>query len=324
MTETRAIDLTALAVVVWLAGGGAAAAQVLPPPEGAPTTPALTRLFEGRGEVQRVATGFGFAQDLVWDGESLLVADRGRGQLLRVGTPTRVLLPEPGLVAVALDRGGQLIAVSGGERRMLRLGEDRRSVLVEGEEQAALAQPADLAVSRDGRIFVADLAGESGRVVEIGPERERRVVVEDLVRPTGIALAPDGQTLYVSDAGRSELRAYAMAEGEVGEGRRLASIVPWKRGVRGAPEKMTLDEDGRIYLAGPGGIWVLDQRGGRLGVIATPETPTACAFGDADRRTLYITARSSVYKVRLKVEGASAAPAGDSSAIRQTPPRPAT
>ncbi len=321
MTAIRPIQLTVLAAIVWLAGGGAAA-QVPPPPEGAPTTPALTRLYDRGGKVERVATGFGFAQDLVWDGEVLLVVDGGRGQLLQVGTPTKVLLPEPGLAAVALDGGGELIAVSGGERRMLRLGEDRRSVLVEQEEQASLSQPADLVVSRDGRIFVAGLAGESGRVVEIGPDRERRVVVDDLVRPTGLALAPDGRTLYVSDAGRSELRAYAVAEGEVGDGRRLASIVPWKQGVRGVPEKMTVDENGRIYLAGPGGVWVLDQRGGRLGVIATPETPTACAFGDADRRTLYITARRSVYKVRLKVEGAPV-PRGNSSAIRRTASRPA-
>ena len=62
---------------------------------------------------------------------------------------------------------------------------------------------------------------------------------------------------------------------------------------------MTLDPAGRLYLAGPGGIWILDRNGGRLGVIATPETPSACAFGDADGRTLYITAETSLYKVRM-------------------------
>ena len=84
-----------------------------------------------------------------------------------------------------------------------------------------------------------------------------------------------------------------------GAPRTLATIVPWKRGVQGRADGVTLDQAGRVYLAGPGGIWVLDRNGGRLGVIATPETPSACAFGDADGRTLYITAETSIYKVRM-------------------------
>ena len=78
-------------------------------------------------------------------------------------------------------------------------------------------------------------------------------------------------------------------------------MLPWKRGVQGRPNGLTVDTHGRLYLAGPGGIWVLDANGGRLGVIATPETPAACTFGDADGHTLYIAAETSLYKVRLKV-----------------------
>jgi gluconolactonase len=89
----------------------------------------------------------------------------------------------------------------------------------------------------------------------------------------------------------------------VAPGRRLAAITPWKSGVAGRPAGLALDKDGRIYLAGPGGIWVMDQNGGRLGVIATSETPTACTFGDPDGKTLYFTAQGSIYKVRLKVAG---------------------
>ena len=81
-----------------------------------------------------------------------------------------------------------------------------------------------------------------------------------------------------------------------------SSITPWKSGVAGRPAGLALDKDGRIYLAGPGGIWVMDQNGGRLGVIATSETPTACTFGDSDGKTLFDRA-GSIYKVRLKVSG---------------------
>jgi gluconolactonase len=130
------------------------------------------------------------------------------------------------------------------------------------------------------------------------------VAVDSLTRIGGLAISHDGQELYVSDASLRELRAYPLgASGVTGPARRLASIVPWKRGVQGRPGGITLDAAGRLYLAGPGGIWVLDRTGGRLGVIATPETPSASAFGDEDGKTLYIAAETSIYKVRLTVGG---------------------
>ena len=107
------------------------------------------------------------------------------------------------------------------------------------------------------------------------------------MQPTGLAVSANGNTLFVTDLARAELRAYALSQKEsAAPGRRLARITPWKSGVAGRPAGLALDKDGRIYLAGPGGIWVMDHNGGRLGVIATSETPTACTFGDSDGKTL--------------------------------------
>ena len=80
-------------------------------------------------------------------------------------------------------------------------------------------------------------------------------------------------------------------DGTTGAGRVLATIKPWKAGVSGVADGLTVDV-GRIYVAGPGGVFVFATNGGRLGVIPTPEAPSACAFGDGDGRGLYITART--------------------------------
>ena len=110
-----------------------------------------------------------------------------------------------------------------------------------------------------------------------------------------------GNALYVSDSARSELRAYPIGSHDViGAGRRLTPVTPWKSGMTGRPAGLLVDKSGHIFLAGPGGVWVLDENGGRLGVIAMPERPSACTLGDADGRTLYIAAETSIYKVRLR------------------------
>lgn len=66
---------------------------------------------------------------------------------------------------------------------------------------------------------------------------------------------------------------------------------------------MKVDVQGRIFCTGPGGIWVFDSDANHLGTIVTPETPANCAWGDHDPQSLYITARTSIYKVRLTAPG---------------------
>lgn len=289
------------------------AAQVPPPPEGAPTTPALRRLLDDGGKVERVATNFQFADGPVWIDGALVFTDAARSQILRwrVGEEPAVVLEDTGGAAgLAIDAANRLLMAERQRRRVSRREDGEASVLLARVGGQPLTGPTDLALARDGTLYVVDApaltsrAGAAGRVLRIPPTGEATVAVDGLVRPTGVAVSPDGRELYVADAGRRELRVYPIG-GAAGTGapRRLASIVPWKRGVQGQADGLALDVAGRLYLAGPGGIWVLDRNGGRLGVIATPETPSACAFGDADGRTLYITAQASIYKVRLTVAG---------------------
>jgi sugar lactone lactonase YvrE len=277
-------------------------------------TPALERLLDG--EVTRVVTGFVFAEGPVWhpDGH-LLFTDVARSQILTWRPDQDVALwrdESGGAYGLALDADGRVIAAEHSARRVRRYEGDAATTLAESTPEQPLQGPSDVAVGPDGTIYFTDpVATAAGRdppvrsgVYRIGPDGVVSVFTDDVSFPNGVAVSRDGATLFVSDGADRTLLSYAIeSEGTAGPARQLASVRPWKRGVLGTADGITLDEEGRIYLAGPGGVWVLDQNGGRLGVIATPETPANCTFGDADRRTLYITARTSLYRVRMNVGG---------------------
>ena len=296
--------LTSTAVVAVSLG-----AQVAPPPEGAPTTPALRRLLDDGGAIERVATNFQFADSPIWIDGALVFTDAPRGQLLRwrAGEEPAVFAEESGGASgLVIDRAQRLIAAERDRRRVSRREDGEVTSVVERVGDAPLNGPTDIAIAGDGTLYVvdsppsSDRTGVAGRVVRVSPGGVAEVVIDGLNRPSGVAVATDGRELYLADAGRRDLRVYPLTAGaRAGAPRTLAAVVPWKRGVQGRADGVTLDQAGRVYLAGPGGIWILDRNGGRLGVIATPETPSACAFGDADGRTLYITAETSIYKVRM-------------------------
>jgi gluconolactonase len=286
-----------------------AAAQVPPPPEGAPTTPALRRLLENDGKVDRVATNFQFADGPLWIDGALVFTDAPRGQVLRwrEGEEPAVIAEDSGGASgLALDASRRLVAAERDRRRVSRREDGEVTAVVERVGGAVLNGPTDVAIAPDGTLYfidappLSDRTGTAGRVVRVSTAGASDVVVEGLNRPSGLAVGGAGTELYVADGGRRDVRAYPLTSGgPAGAPRTLAAIVPWKRGVQGRADGMILDPAGRLYLAGPGGIWILDRNGGRLGVIATPETPSACAFGDADGRTLYITAQTSLYRVRM-------------------------
>lgn len=300
----RLLGLPGFVIVLLVVSAGA---QVAPPPEGAPSTPALRRLFDGRGDVERVITGLQNADGIAWSAHEMLVlTDPQRQQILHWNAKDGLKVRSEssrGAAGIAFDKSGGLIVAERDSGHVTRTAEDGTvTIVAEAANGKPIGTPTDVAVDQDGSIYATSFAGEEGRVVRIDPKGQVSFAAVDLLRPSGIGFSPDDKTLYVSDGARSEVRAYPrQPDGSFGPPRRLAVVLPWKRGVQGRPNGLTLDTQGRIYLAGPGGIWVLDANGGRLGVIATPETPSASAFGDTDGRTLYIAAETSLYKVRLKV-----------------------
>jgi len=126
--------------------------------------------------------------------------------------------------------------------------------------------------------------------------------VDDFDRPNGLAFSPDESILYIDDSPRRHVRAFDVRpDGTLAKSRIIADM---DHPQPGSPDGMKIDEEGHLYVTGATGVWVFEPNGELLGVVATPERPANCAWGDADRKSLYITAQTSLYRVRTKVAGA--------------------
>ena len=127
------------------------------------------------------------------------------------------------------------------------------------------------------------------------------MLIDDFERPNGLALTPDEKTLYVDDTARGHIRAFEVrADGSLAQGAVFAEL---KGDGEGAPDGMVLDSNGNIYCTGPGAVWVFHPRGDLLGKIQLPLAAANLNWGGEDRKTLFFTARTDVYRVQCKVGG---------------------
>jgi gluconolactonase len=140
-------------------------------------------------------------------------------------------------------------------------------------------------------------------VYRIAPDGHLSIVSSDFEKPNGLAFSPDEQTLYIDDSGRRHIRAFHVAQDGTLSGSRLFAEL--KSAEPGSPDGMKIDCDGRVWCTAAEGVWVFDPAGKRLGVLATPEKPSNCCWGDRDYCSLFITAKSSVYRVRTRIAGAN-------------------
>jgi gluconolactonase len=129
------------------------------------------------------------------------------------------------------------------------------------------------------------------------------LLIKDMPYPNGLAFSPDEKRLYIAN---SRLDKFWMVynvkpDGTLAEGRKFLDLS--KDTGEAVPDGMKVDTAGNVYATGPGGVLVISPRGKHLGTIEVPEIPANCAWGEADGKTLYITARASVYRVRLNVSG---------------------
>ena len=130
-----------------------------------------------------------------------------------------------------------------------------------------------------------------------------QVVVKDLTRPNGLAFSPDEKTFYVANSDEKHkvwMRYDVAADGTASKGKVFADVTAEKED--GLPDGMKVDSQGDVYGSGPGGVWVFSPDGKHLGTIKPPETPANCGWAE-NGKTLYITARTSVYRIKLAVAG---------------------
>jgi gluconolactonase len=135
------------------------------------------------------------------------------------------------------------------------------------------------------------------------PDRDKlQLVIKDLSRPNGIAFSPDEKYLYVSDTATKRWMKYRVqADGSVTDESVLLDCSDDK--TPGSPDGIRVDKKGNVYGAGPGGVWIISPEGKHLGTIKVPEIVGNVTWGDKDAKTLYITASTSIYSIKLNAVG---------------------
>jgi gluconolactonase len=279
--------------------------------------PALApaQVFEGM-EVQRVVKDVHFAEGPQWSYDGyLLFSDTVVDKLRKLipGSGDSEAGDRPGgAMGNAYDTDGRLYTCEFRQRRVTRTTKNGKvDVLAARFEGKRLNGPNDVIVRRDGQVYFTDPAFGSQQdsreldfygVFHVNPKGEIEAVARWKTRPNGIALSPNGRTLYVADSDERVVRAYDL------DGKGAASkerVVVDK--IAGVPDGLEVDEKGNLYVAAQK-VFVYAAPNGLpaklLGEVPVGEVPSNLAFGDPDMETLYITARTGIYRVRLGVKGA--------------------
>ena len=265
---------------------------------------------------ERLATGFIFTEGPLWHPEGFYTfVDIRKSTLHRLtpGKPPELVRDNTGEGnGTTFDLQGRLVICEGGNRRVTRWSSVGRSeVLMDRYEGKRLNRPNDVVCKSDGslwftdpglRVPLAERELSSAGIYRIAPEGTTSMVA-DCEYPNGLAFSPDERTLYVANTRWTQyIHAFELdASGAVVRRRIFADMSSDE--TEGVPDGMKVDVDGRVYCTGPGGTWVFAPDGVRLGIIRTPEVPANLAFGGPDLRTLFFTARTSVYTRRVKVPG---------------------
>ena len=301
-------------------------------------SPALDEIVPRDAHIEKLAEGFLFTEGPVWHPDGyLLFSDPNANNIYR-WTPDGALsiyrtksgyrgldigtYNQPGSNGLALDPTGRLTINEHGNRRVTRLEKNGvLTVLADRFEGKRLNSPNDLVYRSDGALYITDPPFGLPKFFD-DPRKELpfsgvycvvngdvKLVSRDLSGPNGLAFSPDEKYLYVDNwdvARKVIMRSEVAPDGSLHDGTVFVDLtsVPGEQAFDG----LKVDRKGNVYAAGPGGLLVFSAQGKHLGTIRFAEQPANLAWGDADRQTLYVTARTGVYRVRLNVAGAGVSP----------------
>lgn len=292
--------------------------------------PALDGLIPATAKIEKVAGGFQFTEGPLWfkDSGNLWFSDvQGNvtRQLAPDGTVTEILKPAGydgsdapagafiGPNGMAFDKDGNVLICQHGNRRIARRNKAGViTTLVDRFEGKRLNSPNDLVFKSDGALYFTDPPYGLNKQDE-DPKKEIAfngiyrlqagkvtLLNKDMTRPNGIAFSPDEKWLYVanSDAARKAWMKFPVNEdGTLGPGRVFADVTA-EQG-EGLPDGLKVDAKGNVWASGPGGVWIFNPEGKHLGTIKPTEVPANVGWAD-DGATLWMTARTSVYRIKLK------------------------
>jgi gluconolactonase len=289
-------------------------------------SPAIYELVEEGSAVERVATGFPFTEGPIWHPDGYLLFSDMPGDVRRKYTPGQgaeeVMRPAFRGNGMTLDANLDLLVCEHVTSALWRERRDgAREVLAYHYEGKYLNSPNDVCVRSDGTIYFSD--PWYGRMPGFGIERERELgwqgvfriapdggpedvelVVEkdEFEMPNGLCFSPEESLMYINDTPRAHIKVFDVDEdGLISNGRMFFDGVGSGVIEEGIPDGMKCDEQGNIWVTGPGGIWIISAAGEHLGVIKVPENTGNLSWGGDDWHTLFIPSSTSLYTIRTKV-----------------------
>lgn len=239
--------------------------------------------------------------------------------------------PEPGSNGMTLDAHGRVSVAGHGGRTVWRMESTspnpRITILADSYQGKKLNSPNDLVYKSDGSLYFTDppyglpTQGDADPLKELqvngvyripgalqqkpgaSPQRDQlQLLIKDLARPNGLAFSPNEKFLYVAESGKRQwLRYRVQPDDSLTDG--IVFLDASKDSAVGGPDGLRVDREGNIYGSGPGGVWIISPQGKHIGTIQVPERVSNVAWGDSDGRTLYITASTSLFRIKLKVAG---------------------
>jgi gluconolactonase len=293
----------------------------------------LGRIVPSRARLERVAGGFEFTEGPVWARDGALLFSSPNTNTVYRWAPAGVVTvfrpksgyagadigryAQPGSNGLTFDPDGRLTICQHGNRRVIRVEpHGNTTVLADRYDGKRLNSPSDLVYASDGTLYFTDppfglpatFSDPKKELPFSGVFRVRdgavSLVTAELAGPNGIALSADERHLYVGngDPDRKIVMRYTLdGAGSVTAAEEFFDVT----GAEGedAIAGLKVDTAGNLYVCGPSGIWLLSPGGDHLGTLRLPESPHNLAWGDEDARTLYITALTSIYRIRLAIPG---------------------
>ncbi len=299
--------------------------------------PAVDAIVPRNPKIFKLAEGFQFTEGPVWvssanPGGHLLFSDPNANTIYKWSEKEGLSVfrnpsgyegadiaeyKQPGSNGLTLDKQGRLTVNEHGNRRVSRIEPDgKTTVVAERHEGKRLNSPNDLVYKSDGTLYFTDPPFGLPRFGD-DPRKETpyngvyrvkhgevELLARDLSGPNGIAFSPDEKHLYVGnwdEKNKVVMRYPVHADGKLGKGEVFFDMTaaPGEDAIDG----IKVDVQGNLYVSGPGGLWILSPAGKHLGTVIAPRHPHNMAWGDDDGKTLYLTAQSGLYRMRLNIPG---------------------